>query len=565
MFVVALIQNISLVVFIAVFHHYAERSLSTRQWPYRITNGLLFGLTAILAMLSPLRFSEGIIYDARSIILGIAGNFGGPWVASIAAGVSLLFRIIILGGEGKYAGALTIFLASSIGVGAYYYRRQRPNAKCKLRCFWLIGIIIHVATILSQLLLPGKRWAATLPVIAPTFLIVFPLGYTLIAALFLENEERSENQRRLKASEERYRSLFNNRHTVMLLLDFQTGKIIDANPAAEAFYGWPRQTLLSMSAKDLNTLSPEEITKEMEITEGKNSNIYHFEHRTASGDVRNVEVFTGPVEFLGKKALFSIVHDETARVKAEQEVLALNQSLEQRVAQRTADLAEANKELEAFSYSVSHDLRAPLRAIEGFSAVLAEETGNLLPTASRHYLERISSNATKMNTLIDDMLRLSKIGRQQLQKSHFDLAQLAEAIALEMADLYPDKKMETEFQSPLQAYGDKPLVDILLRNLLANSWKYSIEKEKPWVKLYAIDRNGEPTYCVEDNGVGFDMANAERLFAPFQRLHSEKAYSGTGIGLSIVRRIAARHGGRVWAEAEPGKGARFYFSLGGLT
>ncbi len=562
MFVVALIQNIFLVVFVAVFHHYAERSLTTKPCPYRIANGLFFGLSAILAMLSPLRISEGIIYDARSIIHGIAGNFGGPWVATIAATVSLLFRFFVIGGDGKYAGALTILLAALIGTGAYFFRKARPKTACRLPCFWLTGLIIHIFTILAQLLLPGRQWAATLPIIAPTFLIVFPLGYTLIAALFLENEERAESQRKLEASEERYRNLFNNYHTTMLLVDPESGKIIDANPAAQAFYGWSKEKLLSMTVHDLNTLSPGEIEREMERAGSRKANVFHFRHRTASGAIRNVEVFSGPVEFKGQKVLYSIIHDETARIKAEQEVLALNQSLEQRIAQRTEDLLEANRELEAFSYSVSHDLRAPLRAIEGFSSVLADEAGPVLPATSLHYIERIRNNSTKMSSLIEDLLGLSKIGRQQLLKTKFDMAALAKSIASDLTEDYPDKKVNTEIQSPLPAFGDPALVEILLRNLLSNSWKYSIEKEHPVVKVYALDRNGTMTYCVEDNGIGFDMVNAERLFTPFQRLHEDKAYSGTGIGLSIVRRIAVRHGGRVWAEAETGIGARFYFSLG---
>ncbi len=563
MIAIALLQNIALVVFVAVFHHYAQRRLSTRPWPYRIANGLFFGFSAIMAMLSPLRFSDGIIYDARSIIIGIAGNFGGPWIASIATAISIFFRMLIVGGEGKFAGSLTIFLSGLIGVAAYYFRKSRPNFRCTLPCFWLIGIIIHVAAILSQLLLPDRRWASTLPIIAPTFLIAFPLGYTLIAALFLENEERAENQRKLEASEERYRRLFNNYHTTMLLVDPESSKIIDANPAAEAFYGWSRDTLLSMTVPDLNTLSPEVLEKEMEKARSRKANVFHFQHRTASGETKNVEVFTGPVEFQGRKVLYSIIHDETARVKAEQEVLALNQSLETKVLQRTAELEDANKELEAFSYSVSHDLRAPLRAIEGFSSVLADESGPLLPPTSSHYLDRIRHNATKMSGLIDDMLRLSRVGRQQVQFTRLDLAPIAESIAAELSDAYPSASARIEIQAPLPAYGDPALMEILVRNLLSNAFKFSSGKDNTTIKIYAMDTVEERIYCIQDNGIGFDMANAHKLFAPFQRLHGDLEYGGSGIGLSIVKRIAVRHGGRVWAESEPGKGARFYFTLGG--
>ncbi|TXT49268.1 MAG: PAS/PAC sensor signal transduction histidine kinase [Spirochaetes bacterium] len=559
-----LVQNISLIVLLALIYHYAERRFRAKRLTVSLVNGLFLGFSAILAMSSPLRFPDGIIYDSRTIIHGIAGNFGGPVVALVAAVPSLLFRFFVIGGSGKYAGVLTIILSSLLGVGAFFLRNKSPQWRSSLPRFWLIGLAIHLSMLASQFFLPDRRWETVLPAIAPSVLLFFPIGYTLIAALFLESEERSENIHKLEESEKRYRLLFNNHHTTMFLVDPRNGRIVDANPAAEVFYGWPRETLLSLSVKDINTLSPELVDREM-AAENRKTNTFHFRHRTASGDIRDVEVFTGPVELFGEKLLYSIIHDETARVEAERKVWDLNQSLETRVAQRTKELEETNKELESFAYSVSHDLRAPLRSIEGFSSLLAEESGPLLPSASSHYLERIRANATRMSILIDDILRLSRIGRQQLSKVPMDLAPLARSICAEMVVASPDRRVKVDIQSPLPAYGDPSLVEVILRNLISNAWKFSAATQDPHIKLYAVDSGNEIAYCVEDNGIGFDMAFVDKLFAPFQRLHGEQEYSGSGIGLSIVRRIAVRHGGRAWATAEPGKGARFYFSIGGQT
>lgn len=560
-----LIQNISLMVFLAVIYHYAERKFHASPRAYVVANGLFFGFAAILAMSSPLRMAEGIIYDSRTIILGIAGTFGGPAVALLSALISAAFRFFIIGGGGRYAGVLTILCASLIGVWAYYLRKRRPAWGSSLPRFWLIGAAIHVAMLLSQFLLPDRRWVFVLPKIWLWVMIFYPVGYTFIAALFLESEERRENSKRLEESEARYRLLFNNNHTTMLLVDPKTSRIVDANPAAVAFYGWPKETLLSMEVKDINTLGPQEIEDQLKAALSGSASVFHFKHRTASGEVRNVEVYTGPVELAGSRLLYSIIHDETARIEAERKVMELNQTLEDRVLRRTKELEETNKELESFAYSVSHDLRAPLRSIEGFSSLLAEESASLLPPSSSHYLERIQANATRMSVLIEDILRLSRIGRQHLSKVPLDLAPIARSIAEELVSSAPQRRVRFDIQSPLPVYGDPSLLEVLMGNLISNAWKFSASKDQALIRISAVDKGYEAAYCVEDNGIGFDMAYVDKLFSPFQRLHGDKEYAGSGIGLSIVRRIAARHGGRVWAEAEPEKGARFYFTLGGRT
>jgi PAS domain S-box-containing protein len=257
-----------------------------------------------------------------------------------------------------------------------------------------------------------------------------------------------------------------------------------------------------------------------------------------------------------------ITRDVTAQKHAEQALRAVNEQLEQRVAERTAELTAANRELEAFSYSVSHDLRAPLRGIEGFSKLLAERYTHLLDDQARHYLERVRTATQRMAQLIDELLRLSRITRAQLRRAPFDLGQLAKDIAAEVQRQEPQRPVQWRLQAPLPATADPQLVRILLENLLGNAWKFTRDQHPPVIELGAEEVEGRLAYFVRDNGVGFDMAYADKLFAPFQRLHDANEFEGTGIGLATVSRIVTRHGGAVWATGEPGRGATIWFSLG---
>lgn len=559
--IISLVQNISLIISIGVLYHYVSRWSPSKPLAASILNGLLFGLAAIFAMSMPVHMSEGIIYDGRSIILAIGGLFGGTIVALVSGITAGLYRILAIGGTGRVAGLATIIFSSLIGT--VFYNRHRPEkSPLTLPKLLGIGILVHVFMLASQFILPEDRWKEVLPVIALPVIVLYPIGFTLIGLLFLDEEERVRNVRMLEESETRYKLLFRNNHTSMLLIDPGSGAIVDANPAAVSFYGWSREELLTKKISDINTMEPDLVAEEIRQASMRSSSFYLFRHRLASGEQRDVEVFTGPVEYFGKHLLFSIIHDATARVQAQREVRELNQTLEQRVDRRTRELEEANRELEAFAYSVSHDLRAPLRSIEGFGSILAEESAAVLTPASLHYLERITSNAKKMSTLIDDLLRLSRIGRQNIAFSRVDLSALARELGDDLAAQYPGRDLVFEVEDGLWATADRTLLASLLGNLLSNAWKFTLHVEKAKIRFFSVLESGERAFCVEDNGVGFDMRYSDKLFSPFQRLHGDQEYSGSGIGLSIVRRIAARHGGRAWGFAEPGNGARFYFTLG---
>jgi light-regulated signal transduction histidine kinase (bacteriophytochrome) len=265
----------------------------------------------------------------------------------------------------------------------------------------------------------------------------------------------------------------------------------------------------------------------------------------------------------GKRALDRLEMD-LARRQAEGEVRRLNAELEQRVIERTVQLAAANQELESFAYSVSHDLRAPLRSIDGFSQALLEDYKDKVDEEGQDYLRRVRAAAQRMAQLIDDILKLSRITRNEMTHTEVDLTALAREVAAELREQEPQRQVEFVIAEGLVARGDPRLQRVVLENLLGNAWKFTAHREQAQIEFGRTEAGGGPALFVRDNGAGFDMAWVDKLFAPFQRLHSEQEFPGTGIGLALVQRIVYRHGGRIWAEGKVGEGATFHFTLNRL-
>jgi PAS domain S-box-containing protein len=313
------------------------------------------------------------------------------------------------------------------------------------------------------------------------------------------------------------------------------------------------------------------------LREGRDA--YEIEHRVvrkATGEIRYVHEKCRHFRDESGGILKSVgmVQDITERKKAEAELLKLSEDM----AARNLELESVNRELEAFIYSVSHDLRAPLRSVSGFSKAVVEDYSDKLDAQGRDYLVRIRDGSIKMTRLIDDLLHLSKISRQEIAHGRVDLSGMVSSLVAELRKTGPERGIEAEIKEGVTAFADHGLMRIVLENLIGNSWKFTAKTQKARIEFGTIDcgtRNAECglksestppkpgiVYYVRDNGAGFDQAYADKMFRPFQRLHSDREFEGMGIGLSIVERVIRRHGGRVWAEGEPGKGATVYFTLG---
>jgi signal transduction histidine kinase len=260
--------------------------------------------------------------------------------------------------------------------------------------------------------------------------------------------------------------------------------------------------------------------------------------------------------------VYSFTRVEIARREREEEVRELNKELEQRVKERTAQLEATNKELDAFAYSVSHDLRAPLRAIDGFSEALLDEYGDKFNEDGKTYLRYLKEGSHEMSDLIDGLLKLSRSTRGEIALERVDLSAIAALVAEELRSAEPERRMTVHIAPGVETFADHRLLKAVMENLLGNAWKYTGNTADACIEFGTEEREGNTVYFVRDNGAGFDMAYADKLFLPFQRLHKTSEFPGIGIGLATVERIIHRHGGRIWAQAAVGEGATFYFTLG---
>jgi len=385
---------------------------------------------------------------------------------------------------------------------------------------------------------------------------------TIGGAILVATSRLDAADRKASAAEVRYRLLAENASDLITTTSSGDGRFAFVSPSSRALLGYAPEELVGTKGSDL--IHPEDLEgyrqRRAAMVAAEGSSLFELRMRRKDGS--HVWVESRASTFTqedGATFVLSVARDISERRKAFETVQGLNAELERRVAQRTVDLQAATKEMEAFTYSVSHDLRAPLRAIDGFAAALGEDAAPKLSQEELHFLDRIRLGAQRMGFLIDDLLRLSRLGRAELNRTTVDLSAMAREVAASLREREPGRTVEVEIQDGVQVQADAPLVRQVLQNLLANAWKFTAQRPTAHMRF---GRTPEGELFVQDDGIGFDMVYADKLFMPFQRLVADAQFQGNGIGLSIVKRIVERHGGRVRATGRPGAGATFFFSLG---
>ncbi len=381
--------------------------------------------------------------------------------------------------------------------------------------------------------------------------------------------DRKRAEEALRDSEAKFRGLLESAPDAIVTIN-RDGRIVLTNAQTETVFGYTREELIGQT---IEILLPERFreshvrqrtdyfscpaTKRMGERAGLD-----LVGRRQDGAEFPAQVSLSPTQTAEGVLVTAVIRDITQRKQAEKQIRRLNADLEQRVKDRTEELIAANQELEAFSYSVSHDLRAPLRIIDGFSLALLDDCGDQLNDQGKHFLQRVRAAAQHMGRLINATLAFSRKTRGEIHHTRIDLTTLARNSVAELRDLEPDRPADVCIQDEVIGSGDAELLRVVLQNLFGNAWKFTANCKPASIEFAATKQEQETVYCVRDNGVGFDMTYADRLFGPFQRLHGHGEFEGTGIGLATVERIIRRHGGRVWAESKVGQGAAFYFTLG---
>lgn len=552
---VSLIYNAALLLVLVFLYDLVARFFRHQTTTFKLLTGLLLGAIAVAVMIASVRMPDGVILDTRSVVLSMGTLFYGTVPGMIAGAIAAAYRIG-LGGPGAVMGVSVI--AMSVIAGALW-RRWRHTARHdpSILELYLFGLTVHALMLALTSTLPEPL--TTLRQIAVPVIVIYPLASVLLGLLMIDQRRRRRSETALRESEEQNRTIMASLPGgIVHIIDRDFRYVFNAGEGMEAV-GLTSEALVGKrfdEVLDAETAAVFE-TNYRRVLEGETMRFEGvFDEHTflvTSAPLRDPD---GEIEHI-----LTLSVDITDRRHAEDEVRRLNADLARRIDERTAQLRHANDELESFAYSIAHDLRAPLRSVDGFAALIEEEGAADLNEDCRGYLVRVRAAVGKMGTLIDGLLRLSRLSRSQMKMTTVDLSALATEAASDLARLDPGRDVEVTVEPGLVASGDRELLRAALDNLLGNAWKFTRETQDARIEVGREQRDGQVVYFVRDNGVGFDQQYVDKLFRPFERLHLESEYEGTGIGLASVARIVTRHRGRVWAEGTD-HGATFSFTLG---
>ncbi len=548
-----------LLALVLTFELVSRRVPRTAHPLWEVLRGVILGAIGVAIIAASFRLEEGIVFDTRSVLLGVSGLFFGTIPTVIAMAMTAVYRLH-QGGTVAVVGVLGILASGGIGI-AWRRVRKGPLARVDWRELYGLGIVVHVAMLLIMLLLPWETALDVLARISLPVLVIYPVATVLLGLLLVDRLEREETLRALTVSEERYRTLFENQHAVMFIVDPEDLSVVDANPAAARFYGWSRDELRSMTVADLNTLSVPEIRAEIDRARHHERPYFLFRHRLADGSIRDVQVFSGPVEIGGRQLLYSIVHDISEQRKAEEERERLQSQLIQ---------AQKMESVGRLAGGVAHDFNNMLAVILGRTELALDVLGP--DTEVRTELEEVRTAATRSADLTRQLLAFAR--EQVVAPKVIDLNETV-ARTLKMLERLIGEDMDLAWHPgrglwPVKV--DPVQIDQILANLMVNardaiSGVGLITIRTANVPVTADDAvvvsDAEPgDYVlleVSDDGHGIPEEVRERIFDPF--FTTKGPGQGTGLGLATVYGIVRQNGGFIGLSSEPGRGTSFRIHL----